>query len=429
MVALGSFVLIEKRRRAPMLDLALFRNRTYVGANVSVLLVALSMFGVFFFISLYMQNILGYSRSRPARLPADDDPRHPRCTMGGRLADHFGSRWLMATGMALLTVHLLLLTRLELSSSYVTTILPSLMIGGVGIALVMTPGERCSDEGRLGGQGRCRLGGAERVSPGRWLVGVALMGAIVATQVGATRTPEAFLNGLHSALLVAALIALGGAVLSAISSVTGEPTTPPRRSRPPRPRPCEQARVSPPAARHVMPAGFRRPSAGRRFSMRRCGSSARGATRARRRRRSLRKPASRSRSSIATSLRNGRSGWRASTRRGLASASRTRRSSWPSGEERGMDAFGQVLDEMRRSACCSRASGCRVSPRPPRTPRSSDMSAGTCAPPTTSSPPGCVKARNAAASRGPRPGRGGVDHDRRRAADGGRRPARRRAHA
>ena len=44
-----------------MLDLTLFRNRTYVGANLVMLLVALAMFGVFFFVSLYMQNVLGYS--------------------------------------------------------------------------------------------------------------------------------------------------------------------------------------------------------------------------------------------------------------------------------------------------------------------------------------------------------------------------------
>jgi hypothetical protein len=44
-----------------MLDLTLFRNRTYTGANLVMLLVALAMFGVFFFVSLYMQNILGYS--------------------------------------------------------------------------------------------------------------------------------------------------------------------------------------------------------------------------------------------------------------------------------------------------------------------------------------------------------------------------------
>ena len=60
-VSLTAFIVIERRRRAPMLDLSLFRSGTYAGANIAMLLVALSMFGVFFFVSLYMQNVLGYS--------------------------------------------------------------------------------------------------------------------------------------------------------------------------------------------------------------------------------------------------------------------------------------------------------------------------------------------------------------------------------
>ena len=136
--------------------------------------------------------------------------------MGGRLADRFGSRWLMATGMAMLTVHLLLLTRLEVSSSYVTTILPSLVIGGIGIALVMTPASAAAMKAvsvDKAGVGSAVLNAFRQIGGS---VGIALMGAIVAAQVGVSRTPEAFLEGLHSALLVAALIALGGAVLSAV---------------------------------------------------------------------------------------------------------------------------------------------------------------------------------------------------------------------
>src|SRR5215208_1414007 len=51
-LALTTFVVLEQRQRAPMLDLSLFRNTTYAGANLAMLLVALSMFGVFFFVSL-----------------------------------------------------------------------------------------------------------------------------------------------------------------------------------------------------------------------------------------------------------------------------------------------------------------------------------------------------------------------------------------
>ena len=118
--------------------------------------------------------------------------------------------------MAMLAVHLLLLTRLGESSSYVTTLLPSLVIGGIGIALVMTPASAAAMKAvsvDKAGVGSAVLNAFRQVGGS---VGIALMGAIVAAQAGASRTPEAFLDGLHSALLVAALIALGGAIVSAV---------------------------------------------------------------------------------------------------------------------------------------------------------------------------------------------------------------------
>ena len=60
-LSLAAFIVLELRQRAPMLDLALFKDGTFAGANTVALMVSLAMFGVFFFISLFMQNILGYS--------------------------------------------------------------------------------------------------------------------------------------------------------------------------------------------------------------------------------------------------------------------------------------------------------------------------------------------------------------------------------
>ena len=84
-VALVSFALLELHQRAPMLDLSLFRNRTFSGANAAMLFVGLAMFGTFFFVSLYMQNVLGYSpvQAGASFLP-DDDPDHPDRTACGR---------------------------------------------------------------------------------------------------------------------------------------------------------------------------------------------------------------------------------------------------------------------------------------------------------------------------------------------------------
>src|SRR5262249_61770415 len=60
-IALAAFVVLENRQRIPMLDLSLFRNPTFAGANLAMSLVALAMFGVFFYNSLFVQNVIGYS--------------------------------------------------------------------------------------------------------------------------------------------------------------------------------------------------------------------------------------------------------------------------------------------------------------------------------------------------------------------------------
>ena len=98
-VALALFVVLESRQRAPMLDLSLFRNRTFFGANLTILMVALAMFGVFFFVSLYMQNVLGYS---PVKAGAAFLPMTLLITvtapLTGLLSDRVGSRWLLTAG-------------------------------------------------------------------------------------------------------------------------------------------------------------------------------------------------------------------------------------------------------------------------------------------------------------------------------------------
>ncbi len=214
-VALAAFVLVELRRKAPMLDLTLFRNRTFVGANISVLLVALAMFGVFFFISLYLQNVLRYS---PVEAGAAFLPMTLLIVITapvvGRIVDRLGSRWLISGGMVLLAVHLLLFTRLGESSSY-ASVFPALLVGGVGIACVMTPASATAMKAvsvDKAGVGSAVLNAFRQVGGS---TGIAVMGAIVAAEAGGRTSRQAFLDGLHAALYVAAAIALVGAGLAA----------------------------------------------------------------------------------------------------------------------------------------------------------------------------------------------------------------------
>jgi EmrB/QacA subfamily drug resistance transporter len=215
-VALSTFVVLEQRQRLPMLDLSLFRNGTFAGANLVVLLAALAMFGIFFFVSLYMQNVLGYSaiQAGAAFLPMTVliilvAP------VAGRLSDHLGSRWLMTAGMTLIAGQLLYFSRLGVDATF-WQLLPAFVVGGLGMALTMTPSVAAALRAvpvEKSGVGAAVLNSFRQVGGS---LGIALMGAIMANEAGGRRTAEAFIDGFSSALVVAGGIALVGAVAAAV---------------------------------------------------------------------------------------------------------------------------------------------------------------------------------------------------------------------
>jgi EmrB/QacA subfamily drug resistance transporter len=214
-VLLVAFVLLESRQRLPMLDLTLFRNRTFAGANAVMLIVALAMFGVFFFVSLYMQNVLGYSavQAGAAFLPMTVLIMFV-APIAGKTTDRIGARWLMTTGMVLLAGQLLYFSTMGLEETY-WSLLPAMVVGGLGMGLVMTPtaaAAMASVAVDKSGVGSAVLNSFRQVGGS---LGVAVIGAIIANQVGDQRTPQAFVDGFSTSLEVAAGIALLGAVVAA----------------------------------------------------------------------------------------------------------------------------------------------------------------------------------------------------------------------
>ena len=213
-VALVSFVVIERRRRSPMLDLSLFRSGTYAGANLAMLLVALAMFGVFFFVSLYMQNVLGYSavQAGAAFLPMTVLVILV-APIAGKLSDRHGSRWLMTIGMILLGVQLLYLSQLGPDAGF-WNLLPGFVVGGLGMSMAMTPTAAAATRAvpvHKAGVGSAVLNAMRQVGGS---VGIALMGAIVANQASGRPGVEGFMAGFEHALFVASLIAFAGAIVA-----------------------------------------------------------------------------------------------------------------------------------------------------------------------------------------------------------------------
>ena len=222
LVAGAAFVALELRQRLPMFDMSLFRNPTFVGANTVALLVSLAMFGVFFFISLYMQNVLGYSAVRAG---ASFLPMTLLiivvAPLAGRASDRLGSRWLMAGGMTLVSLCLVVFAQLDAGSAY-WSLLPGMILGGVGMAVTMTPmtaAALSSVPVDKAGVGSGMLNTFRQVGGA---LGIAVMGAILASESSSALAAgqsqvDAFVHGLHRALYVAAAIALAAALVAMLT--------------------------------------------------------------------------------------------------------------------------------------------------------------------------------------------------------------------
>src|SRR6185312_5976384 len=145
----------------------------------------------------------------------------------GRYSDRIGSRWLMGGGMTLVGISLLLYERVTIHSDF-WTLLPQMLLGGIGMACTMSPmtsaamGSVPVDKAGVGSgvlNSFRQVGGS---------LGIALMGAILLSyqHTGARTSAEAaqqFVNGLHAALLVSAFIAFAAAVV-AIALIRVEPS-------------------------------------------------------------------------------------------------------------------------------------------------------------------------------------------------------------
>ena len=209
-VSLVAFVLLERHQRAPMLDLSLFRNRTFGGANAAMLFVGLAMFGTFFYVSLYMQNVLKYS---PVEAGASFLPMTVLVILiaprAGALTDRVGSRWLVGAGMTLLAVMLFYFTQLGANESF-WALLPGLLLGGFGMGMTMTPVTAAAMSAvsvDKAGVGSAVLNSARQVGGS---LGIAVMGAIVAGS-------SDYLTGFHDALRVGSGLCLAGAVVAVLA--------------------------------------------------------------------------------------------------------------------------------------------------------------------------------------------------------------------
>jgi EmrB/QacA subfamily drug resistance transporter len=137
---LGTFVAVELRSASPLVPFSIFRLRTLTGANVVGILTGASLFSMFFFISLYMQNVLGYSAIKAglSYLPLAGSIIIAAGVASG-LVTKVGYKPILAAGMALIAAGLLWFSQISPDGSFVSDILGPSLLAAVGLGFAFVP--------------------------------------------------------------------------------------------------------------------------------------------------------------------------------------------------------------------------------------------------------------------------------------------------
>jgi EmrB/QacA subfamily drug resistance transporter len=222
LILLATFVAIESRSQAPLMRLSIFRVRTLAVADTALLLVASAMFGMFFFASLYVQEILGYS---PLRAGLAFLPVSAGIVVGAGVAQQLlkrlGVRTVSILGITLATAGMLVLTRLPVHGSYVGNLLVGLLPMSIGMGLTFVPitllgtsGVKSEDAGLASGL----FNTAQQVGGS---LGLAVLASLAASQTGTllhgsvgASALAARVSGYHVAFLAAIMLATGAALMT-----------------------------------------------------------------------------------------------------------------------------------------------------------------------------------------------------------------------
>ncbi|MGH9191514.1 MAG: MFS transporter, partial [Acidimicrobiales bacterium] len=212
--AMAAFVVVESRSPHPMLPLNIFRSAQFRAANLVTAAVYAALGGVFFLLTIQLQQVLGYSalEAGAATLPITG-LMLALSARSGALAVRIGPRLQMTVGPLLVAVGILLMSSIDAGTSYLTGVLPAVIVMGLGLATTVAPLTSTA----LGAVDDRHAGVASgvntTVSRAAQLAAVAVLPVAVGLTGDDFLRPETFSDGFRTAMLItAALAAAGGLV-------------------------------------------------------------------------------------------------------------------------------------------------------------------------------------------------------------------------
>lgn len=222
LAAFAAFVARERRVADPMIELALFHRRNFTVGNVETLTMYAGLSILFFFLVIFLQQVAGYSAIRAglSTLPVTV-VMFLLSRRFGALADRYGPRAFMAAGPLVAAAGIALLLRAGLHTSYVSDLLPGLVVFAVGLSMTVAPLTATV----LAGADEADAGIASAINNAvarvAGLIGISVIGVVVAGSLsGETFTPDASsVTAFHHALLICAGLVAAGGVAAAVGIV------------------------------------------------------------------------------------------------------------------------------------------------------------------------------------------------------------------
>lgn len=239
---LVAFWTIERRAADPLVPPEVLRSAPVMLANLVAALITMAVTPMFFFLTLYVQDVLGLS---PLAAAMSILPLSVVIAMGASRAPHAVARWgtqrTLAAGLALLTVGLWQYSRLPLAAAIVPDVLLPSLVAGVGAGMVWVAATSAATAHADDADAGLYAGLVSTAQQLGSVIGLAMLSAVAATVAGPTETPSTMAEGLRAGFFgggvltsVAALITMVSIVLAA-SSAHSPPTRRTARREPPRP--------------------------------------------------------------------------------------------------------------------------------------------------------------------------------------------------
>jgi EmrB/QacA subfamily drug resistance transporter len=215
-----AFVVIERRHKDPLVPLRIFSNRSLAASDATMLVVAAALFGIFFFLTLYLQQVLGYNALETgiAYLPLSLTII-AASTLASRAVNRFTPKPVLVAGLLISTAGFVLLTRVSGHDDYPSHVLPAMIVLGTGLGMSFVPLTISATNGVSAGDSGLASGLLNTTQQVGGSLGLAILSSVSTSRAtsalqGGSSLPAALTHGFTGAFTGAAVLCAVGVVVA-----------------------------------------------------------------------------------------------------------------------------------------------------------------------------------------------------------------------